>query len=550
MNGYYDFKLVTLSFAVAVIASYTALDLAGCVSASTSGPRKSWTWLIAGAVSMGTGIWSMHFIGMLAFHLPIPVAYNLPISLTSMMIAIIVSAIALFTLRRPRLKALHLGVGAVLMGIGISAMHYTGMYAMQMFPPIHYDPLLFSLSVLIAGGASLAALWIALQLRWKHSKLAIFVKIGSACVMAVAITGMHYTGMAAARFAPGSVCIGAAGGAINNMVLAVVIGGSALGILSLTLIVSALDAHFALNNARLAASLKKITGELHDAQGELLTAARRTGMAEIANNVLHNVGNVLNSVNVSAGIIGNKLRDSKTVGFGKAVDLMDEHAADLGEFLTRDEKGKALPGYLKKLVVTLSDEKQAITAELASLIKSIDHIKEIVAKQQSYSGATSLTEAVQVKELLEDALRMNAGSIARHQITIVKDFADMPLLLLDRHLVLQILINLIGNAKQAMDAGLKESHQMKLTLGIAKTTDAPRLRISVEDDGEGISPENLPQLFAHGFTTRPNGHGFGLHSCALAVKEMMGTLTAFSEGLGHGAVFTLELPMNRAAEPT
>jgi signal transduction histidine kinase len=288
--------------------------------------------------------------------------------------------------------------------------------------------------------------------------------------------------------------------------------------------------------------------QMRQAQDTLVTTARQAGMAEIANNVLHNVGNVLNSVNVSAALIGSKLRDSKSAGLDKAVSLMSEHAADLGRFITLDERGKALPGYLKKLAAALAQEKQAVTGELDSLTKSIDHIKEIVATQQSYSGVSSVIEQVQVKDLLEDALRMNAGSIAHHQINIVKEFADVPPVPLDRHLMLQILINLIGNAKHAINAGCQKPSQIKLKLDIAVSTDNPRLRIRVEDNGEGIAPENLTRLFAHGFTTRKNGHGFGLHSCALAVKEMKGSITAFSDGLGLGAAFVIELPMNRVAE--
>jgi NO-binding membrane sensor protein with MHYT domain len=546
MSGHYDSGLVAFSILVAIIASYTALDLAGCVSASTSSPRKSWTWLIAGAVSMGIGIWSMHFIGMLAFHLPLAVAYDLPISLLSMAIAVIVSAVALLILRRPQLKAINLIFGAVLMGIGISAMHYTGMIAMQMSPSIRYDPLIFSASVLIAMVASLAALWIAFQLRRKRSKLAILAKLGSAAVMGLAIAGMHYTGMAAAHFAPGSICVAAVAGGINNTALAIAVGVGTTVILSLTLIVSALDAHFALNNARLARALEKITLELKEAQGELLTTARQAGMAEVANNVLHNVGNVLNSVNVSAGLIGDRLRDSKIQGLAKAVQLMNEHAANLGDFFTCDEKGKILPGYLNKLVATLAAEKQSIAQELESLAKSIDHIKDIVATQQRYSGSTSVAEPVQINDLMEDALRMNTASIARHRITVLKDFVDVPLLLLDRHLVLQILINLIGNAKLAMNAVPDRSHQITLRVRIDEPIEKPRLTIRVEDDGEGIAPENMTRLFAHGFTTRKNGHGFGLHSCALAAKEMLGNVTAYSDGLGKGAAFTLDLPANRA----
>jgi len=150
---------------------------------------------------------------------------------------------------------------------------------------------------------------------------------------------------------------------------------------------------------------------------------------------------------------------------------------------------------------------------------------------------------VQIKELMEDALRMNAASMARHHITVVREFAELPLLRLDKHLVLQILVNLIGNAKYAMDSVPDRSHHIKLRTEIAVLAGAPRLRIVVQDDGEGITPENLLRLFSHGYTTRKNGHGFGLHSCALAAKEMAGTITARSDGPGTGATFTLELPV-------
>lgn len=266
MNGHYDLALVGLSILVAIIASYTALDLAGCVSASTSSPRKSWSWLIAGAVAMGLGVWSMHFIGMLAFHLPIPVAYDLVISLLSMSIAVIVSAVALLILRRPELKTINLFLGAILMGIGICAMHYTGMFAMQMSPPIRYNPYIVASSVLIAMGASLAALWIAFQLRAKRSKFALLAKLGSAAVMGLAIAGTHYTGMAAAHFSIGSTCLAASAGGIDNTGMAISIGVGTLVILSLTLVVSALDAHFALSNARLARELEKRTFALEQSR--------------------------------------------------------------------------------------------------------------------------------------------------------------------------------------------------------------------------------------------------------------------------------------------
>jgi PAS domain S-box-containing protein len=279
----------------------------------------------------------------------------------------------------------------------------------------------------------------------------------------------------------------------------------------------------------------------------LIGASRQAGMAEIANNVLHNVGNVLNSVNVSAGLIGDKVRDSKTQGLARVVQLMNDHAAALGAFLTSDERGKVLPGYLNKLVVALAAEKRSIAEELHSLTKNIDHIKDIVATQQSYSGATSVIESVQIEDLMEDALRMNVASMARHQVTVIREFADIPLLRLDKHLVLQILVNLISNAKYAMDSVPNAAHHITLRTEIAALANGPCLRILVKDDGEGISADNLLRLFAHGYTTRKNGHGFGLHSCALAAKEMAGTLTASSDGIGKGATFTLDLPVHPAA---
>jgi two-component system NtrC family sensor kinase len=285
------------------------------------------------------------------------------------------------------------------------------------------------------------------------------------------------------------------------------------------------------------------TAELQDTQARLVTTARQAGMAEIATNVLHNVGNVLNSVNVSAGLIGTQVRASKASGLARAVQMINEHAADLGDFLSHDDKGKQLPGYLGKLAETLAAEQASVLDELGQLGKSVDHIKDIVATQQSYAGASRLVEPVQIRDLVDDALRMNAGALARHDVTVVKEIAELPPVQLDRHRVLQILVNLISNAKQAMEAMVGQPHRMTLRVNVADGEAGRNLRICVEDQGEGIAAENLPRIFTHGFTTRQNGHGFGLHSCILAAHEMGGTLTARSDGPGLGAAFTFELPI-------
>ncbi|BBP56227.1 MULTISPECIES: sensor histidine kinase [Pseudomonas] len=286
--------------------------------------------------------------------------------------------------------------------------------------------------------------------------------------------------------------------------------------------------------------LAKVNDELREAQAELVTTARRAGMAEIATNVLHNVGNVLNSVNVSAQVLYEKVHTSKGPGVAKVAQLMKEHPDDLGDFISSDPKGRALPDYLDKLADALAVEQQGMIAELAQLTRRIDHIKEIVATQQSYAGNASVLEPGSLRELVEDVVRICDVSLARHHITLIKEFSDVPQMPLDKHRVLQILVNLINNAKQALDAGANRPPQIILRL---KVVDEGRVRVEVEDNGEGISQDNLARVFEHGFTTRVDGHGFGLHSCILAAHEMGGDLTVQSAGPGRGALFILVLPL-------
>jgi len=296
-------------------------------------------------------------------------------------------------------------------------------------------------------------------------------------------------------------------------------------------------------NTDLEQRVERRTQSLREAQSELMESARLAGMAEIATNVLHNVGNVLNSVNISADLVARKLRSSKAQGLAKAVTMINEHKHDLGEFITGDERGKLLPGYLNQLVEAIAAEQQSMSDELTQLSKSVDHIKDIVSTQQSYAGVSTMEEPLHIRDLLEDALRMNSGALSRHNVTVIREYDDVPRVMADKHRLLLILINLISNAKQAM-ASLSDRPR-EITLQVRAIEDNT-LRISVKDAGEGILPENMTRIFAHGFTTRKDGHGFGLHSCALAAVEMKGRLTAHSDGPGKGAVFTLELPLKTA----
>ncbi|MCF5663820.1 response regulator [Pseudomonas marginalis] len=288
--------------------------------------------------------------------------------------------------------------------------------------------------------------------------------------------------------------------------------------------------------ARVRAALR-----MSQVQTELQAKSRQAGMAEIATTVLHNVGNVLNSVNVSAELVSSQMRTSKAQGLGKVAQMMNEHVDDLSDFLSSDPKGQMLPGYLLKLAEVVTAEQQGIIEELEQLTKGIDHIKAIVAAQQSYAVAVSVVETVSVPVLIEDALRLSAGSRARQEVAVVKEIADLPLLSLDRHRVLLILVNLIGNARQEMDGVVNRNPCITLD---ASLVEGSVLRMSVADNGTGIAPEHLARIFSHGFTTRKDGHGFGLHSCALAAQEMGGRLTMHSDGAGQGATFTLDIPLD------
>jgi PAS domain S-box-containing protein len=281
--------------------------------------------------------------------------------------------------------------------------------------------------------------------------------------------------------------------------------------------------------------------ELEGMHKQLLLASRQAGMAEVATNVLHNVGNVLNSVNVSASLVAERIRKSKCTGLARVAGLLTEHASDLAGFLNGTQ-GQHLPGYLQELATELVTERDAAVAELSALRSNVEHIKEIVAMQQGYAKRGGITDTLDVRLLVEDSLRMNEGAFSRHGVTVVRDFAEVPPIQGDKHKVLQILVNVIRNAKYAcaeMKGGPK-----RVTVRIRATRDA--IQVSVIDTGVGIPKENLQRIFNHGFTTRRDGHGFGLHSSALAAKELGGSLQGDSAGPNQGATFTLSLPLTSA----
>ena len=292
--------------------------------------------------------------------------------------------------------------------------------------------------------------------------------------------------------------------------------------------------------ARQAAERERQT--IHD---QLVVASRQAGRAEVATGVLHNVGNVLNSVNVSATVIGRALGESKLPSLARVAALLKEHETDLSLFLTQDERGRRLPAFLEKLAETLSAEQTAVVEELRSLDTGLDHIKQVVQMQQSYARDHNVQMPVRPAELIEDALKVNLVSFERHNVSIDREFDDVPEVMLDKHKILQILINLISNAKNAVK--MHQGSQKRICVAVSFDEAAQRVRFSVADTGVGIEPDALPRIFSHGFTTRKDGHGFGLHNSANAAREMGGMIKASSDGPGQGATFVLDVPVGKGA---
>ena len=662
MQASYNFWLVGLSIVVAMVVSYTALKLAARVAEGSRSAGRG--WLLGGAAAMGMGIWSMHFIGMLAYSVEIPLRYGILKTVFSLVIAMITSGFALAIASRPHLSLARLAVGSIVMGAGICAMHYSGMAAIQIVPIITYQPMLVLASIAIAVGASFAALWLAFKLRSGQSTYIALARGGAAAIMGLAISGMHYTAMAASRLAVGAICYG--GASFDNNWLAGTIGLVALGILGLTLITAVYDSHLLSQTRKDAQRLERVNVALQhgknllalatraagissweldiasrrtlwteneieslraagvdnrlqpnaviamthaedrqimfdainaavaenkdvcafrfrvqppdgeaihleaharifcgadgkperilgvswdvtdqvlqeerkqDLQLQLRDASRDAGMAEVATGVLHSVGNVLNSLGVSASLMQTQLRDSRVTNVQRVAAMLNEQGDRMGQFLVEDERGKQLPAYLAQLGEHLNAENLRLQSEASAIAAHVGHIRTIVAAQQTYARRGGVTEAVDLAEQLDNAVAIHFADMT--DIIIRREYDPLPTLTLDRHKLMQILGNLLSNARHALKA--RSDVRRHLTLRIRRQ-DSDSVAIEVQDTGVGIQQDVLRRLFEFGFTTKRDGHGFGLHTSAILAKELAGELAAFSDGPGQGARFVLRLP--------
>lgn len=288
---------------------------------------------------------------------------------------------------------------------------------------------------------------------------------------------------------------------------------------------------------------EKTMKELAESQSSLVEASRAAGMAEVATNVLHNVGNVLNSINTSVSILASRVKKSRMANVQRVVDMFPLSKKDAAAFLSEDPKGRLILDYLTSLGRELTAEQEVMHEEIRQLVTQIDHVKQIVVMQQSYGSIHGVKEALAPAQLIEDAIRMNSTGLMKHGIRIERKFDLVPTIVTDKHQVLQIFLNLISNAKNACNENKTGQRDHCIIIRLYREGEN-RIIIQVKDNGAGIAPENLSRIFHHGFTTRRRGHGFGLHSGALAAKQLGGSLTAESAGLGCGAVFTLTLPLS------
>ncbi|MBR8303904.1 histidine kinase [Burkholderia dolosa] len=580
MHGTYNVPLVLLSLIIAALASFTALDLAAFISLLDK-PRLRRAWLSGGAAAMGTGIWSMHFVGMLAFSLPIPLGYALAETAASLAIAVLVSYFALSVVTRARLGWGRLCAGGVLMGGGIVGMHYTGMTAMRMTPGIRYDPALFAASVGIAVIASTAALWIAQALRAQHARDATVRRIGAAAIMGAAITGMHYTAMAAAAFAPDARC-GAANG-IDAPWLATTIALLTFATLIVTLLLSRFDARTTflrgmtdaleqrvkLRTADLERALRRyeqttavlqrmratMANEIDerkaaharlerekDEQRRLLRALEETHVQLLQSEKLASIGQlaagVAHEVNNPIGFVSANLNTLKT-WVRTLLDVIAAHEAALPrvDAATRDALTalgrRADLDYIRGEIATLIDES----------IDGADRVRRIVQDLRDFSRPGS--DEWSVADLhagLESTLNVVHNEL-KYKADVVREYGDVPHVECLPSQLNQVFMNLLVNAAQAMPE--------RGVITIRTSSDGDQVSIAIADTGTGMAPDVVRRIFDPFFTTKPvgQGTGLGLSVSQRIVERHRGTIDVTSEP-GRGTTFHIRLPVRQSGGDT
>ncbi len=291
------------------------------------------------------------------------------------------------------------------------------------------------------------------------------------------------------------------------------------------------------------AKLEKLNLQLEVTYKKLMETAHSAGMAEVAANILHNVENALNSINVSAAIVTEKITNSEIGNLAKLAELLSKHNTDIDQFLKNDPQGKHILTYLSEVSRHLTQQQAETIEKLQTVMKNVEHIKDIVQMQQLYTGIEQQQDCVSLPELIENAIEVNSAGLERHNIEVVREYCDIGNILIDKQRALQIFVNLIDNAEYALSKSDIEPKLLKIrTAGNGGT----KIRIEVTDNGIGMEPAEIDRIFEQGYTTKPVGHGMGLYSCLTAARDMQGTLTVKSPGRNQGTTFILELPLKKS----
>ena len=470
----YDPYLVALSILVASFASYTALDLGGRVPLA-EGPTHR-IWLAAAALTMGGGIWSMHFVAMLAFVLPMPMSYDVGLTVLSLVLAILAASGSFFVISSPGVSRPRLVLSGVFMGIAIFGMHYTGMAAMRGPVKLSYDPLWFALSVMIAIGAATAALWLAFRTTDPGQKLA------AAIVLGLAISGMHYTGMRVAVFTAHAT-MGAHGGAtLDRTTLVLAIAGFTLADLA---------ALFAFVSKR-----KRAEEVLRQTRADLAHIQRVTTMGEMAASISHEVMQPLGAVVTNAQT---------------AVRWLDTQPPDLQE--AREALGRAI-----------KDGNRAgdVIGRIRALVKKSPPVKN----------------AVDVNNVILEVIALTRGEVMKNGVSVQTQLAEgLPLVQGDRVQLQQVILNLVINAVEAMSGVGKDSRRLLVS---TEKNGSGEVLVIVQDSGPGLNAECGDRLFDPFYTTKSNGMGMGLSICRSIIQDHGGRIWPSSKpGAGASIQFTL-----------
>jgi len=481
MHGTHDPYLVALSILVASLASYTALDLGGHVAVARGLARR--VWLVVAAITMGGGIWSMHFIGMLAFVMPIPMSYDIGLTTLSLLVAIFVTGGGFYVISRQNVSPLRLVLGGMFMGVGIAAMHYTGMAAMRGDAELSYDRLFVALSLVIAIGASTAALSLAFRTTDLWQKLA------AAVVMGLAISGMHYTAMRAAMFAAlGPVHEAQVSASLGQTTLALAVAG-------ITVVILAVASTASLSEQ------KRAEEALRQARSDLARVNRVTTVAELTASLAHEV-----SQPISAAV-------------------MNGHAC------------------LRWLAGDIPNLEEARAAAMR-MVKDGTRAAEIISRiRLLFNKGTPQREFVDVNEVIREIIVLLQGELARYAIAVRPELAaDLPQVMGDRVQLQQVMMNLISNGIDAMK-DLDGSRELAIT---SQRAENEQLMVSVSDTGVGLPPQQADQIFNAFFTTKVHGTGMGLSISRSIVESHSGRLWA-ADNSPRGASFHVVLPTKVAA---